>query len=252
MRGVDLDYSRQDIAVHGALSMGKTRVSCEGSDVAWQQHSQALGIDTDSLIDISYVSEFGTIYRNFYNLAMEHVRKPREVVNAILPNLLDLVQPGTPAFKILSSADSGEFIRSIVPILMLNIVVYNQRNLDPEDTIYEYWAMRKKFRACGIYGSTGATYLSWAVGMAPDFTRFADYHAMSLLARMLHVEHRLSVGTQRRLRMSCLAFLTVRSVGAQAEKSLWEPKEFIAQMRWEIMGSSLAAELSSSCTADSG
>ena len=56
-------------------------------------------------------------------------------------------------------------VRSIAPILLLNIMLFQQRSSIPEEVTYQYWALRRKFRLCDVELGSGAAYLVYALGM---------------------------------------------------------------------------------------
>lgn len=178
------------------------------------------------------VLEFIAAYTDFYESALLRDQEPPAVreLRLFSPEIRTLFSPGTRAYETMNS-DEYAVVRTIAPILLVNIMIFNLDKADAEEIAYQYWALRKKFRRCDVDLGSGPAYLCFAVGMTTDMKSFAEPQQMSLLARMLGVEGRLSEASQGKLKESLLGFIAGSTDGSQDR--WWKPEDLREQMRVE-------------------
>jgi hypothetical protein len=233
MRHVKLIRIRQDVVAYGEISALQTTFSSHVDRMlplgAIFPTGQALEGQWDSLCALEMIGA----YTAFYEMALERVRTS-SMCASTTPQPRDLFLPGTAAYTIMSSEDAA-VVRPITTVILLNIMLFEQRGCIPEEAIYQYWALRRKFRLCDIELGSGPAYLTFALGLKPDMKVWQEPSQMALLARMLSVEVRLTQTTQQRLKDSLLSFVTA-STADEADR-WWSPRQLHDRVHEELLKS---------------
>ena len=167
-------------------------------------------------------------YANFHDLASSRITRHSLPFG---PTVRSLFMPGTRAHAAMSTGDAS-VVRPIATVLLLNAILFDQKDCTTEESTYQYWAMKRKFRLCDIDLESGPTYLLWAVGLTPDLKAWTSNDTMSLLARMESVEVQLSQKTRQRLHLTLLSFITAQKASDMLD--WWRPDEVYAQIYREL------------------
>ncbi len=212
-----LTLTRHDAVCNGAISAGKTRFShhLQKMLIVDSQGLMGSGLSSSNPWEYLCALEFMGAYEDFYNLARSRVEirsegSPR-TPDPDHKDPYDLFLPGTPAFKTMSGS-SLVYIKSIIPILLLNIMFLNQRDDCADDATFEYWSLRKKMLRCDVDLGSGVAFLCWAIGTTPDLKHWTNQSWMELLSRLLSVVVRLTDETKDALEKSLLGFVTASTV----------------------------------------
>ena len=186
--------------------------------------------------DYLCVLEFIGAYRDFYLLAMQRLTffadQSLTSANPLNPHPRDLFLSGTPSYATMASGKTL-ILRTIAPILLINIMLFNQQDYSPDELTYQYWALRRKFHRCDVNLGSGPAYLTYALSMDPDMKSFTDFPSMFLLGRMLSVEVRISNSLRKKIEASLLGFISATSFEEAVDWCL--PEEIQALVAAELL-----------------
>ncbi|KAJ9602299.1 hypothetical protein H2200_013154 [Cladophialophora chaetospira] len=228
---LQFEFIWQDIVANGEISARETSFSTHLERMLPSNTILPAGRALDEQWDILCALEFVGAYTGFHEMASARV-SASNLLPPTIPEPRDLFLPGTAAYETMSS-EKASVVRPIAAILLLHILLFEQRASIPEEIIYQYWALRRKFRLCDVELGSGPAYLVYALGMTPDMKLWADQDQMGLLARMLSVEVKLLKPTQQRVKDSLLSMVSA-STAQEAEKWLM-PDELFNRVHEQLL-----------------
>ena len=218
------DWSSQDTCVNGEMSAGMTTFSAHLQRIVPSRILQPSETLSQTEWDYFCAQELIGAYTNYFEYASARVSRSSSSYES---DIRKLFVPGTVAYATLSRADFSP-TRPIAPLLLLNDMLFQLCDCSEEESEYQYWAMKRKFRRCDVDLSSGPTYLLYALGMTPDMKAWTDVEQMSMVSRLLSVEVRLSHQTQLRLKSSLLSFVSAET--AEVASDWWTPDALYAHL----------------------
>ena len=216
------DLKRHDIICNGEISAHQTSFSI---------HLQAQSLNNsnlDTLRDLSgswaanCAVEFINAYHNFYDAARSRLIDHQ---NSGVPCPMQHFARGTRAYQILKQ--SGFAIRSMIPIIYLNIMWWNLRHSGPKHLAEQYEFLRSNLRRCDVDIASGVEFLLCAIANDLDTGTWLQPEWVHLLCRMLSVECKLTEDTRVHLTNCLLEFVTVSD--EQSILGWWIP-EYVEQV----------------------
>jgi hypothetical protein len=185
--------------------------------------------------------EFLGAYTNFYELGTARAIQLPDTSTLGSPDIYELFKPGTMAYKTMAGQHQnlGDTFRNqaIIPILLLNIILFNLRVALPEELAAEYWSLRVKLRRFSVELGSGVAFLSWAIAFNSELTGFRDSVRIDLVARIMSVLVKLSESTRARVQDILLGL--VSATAANDAEGWLHPEEVIQLVRQELRSSDL-------------
>lgn len=234
--GIELMHSRIDLCENGnafppRMSPSKNRSTKPNPKLSASKDETWFAVDSTNGNLRENAEELVDNYGNFY-----HAAKARSTVYLhATPEIVSLqsrtwlfhpVQQGTALYHLLCSESDG-VVRSIVPTLYLNIILWHCRHHyhSPKSNLEKFAGFPRMLHQAHLTRSIVALIWALITDREPGPCRLHHPQSAWLLNRLLRVESRLSIQLQQTLKTTLIQFLLTDEV-VKLESSWLTPEEF--------------------------